>query len=507
MLKRLLLAGGFALALVASTTAQNAELTIDGGSLGSPLSYRLSNAGANKAFIMLFSLQRGSLPLALIDPGDPRFVRVGLELGGINVIGGLDATGTASFTVPLPPDSNLIGLSLLHQALSLPGTTRKIHEVSGVAVAILGSPNTWQQPTPKMVSVRGFHTMLPLEDGYRLLVGGGQGSIFAPMPWKTTEFWDAQNKRFGAGPSLVNARAVHTQTRLPDGRYLLTGGVDALNAPQSSCEIFDPKTNTFAAAASMRAPRMAHTATLLSSGKVLVTGGIISLADVTTAVTTSLNTSEIYDPATNTWSPGPNMTRPRATHGGIRIDKDRILVCGGITWRNFIFFRIPSITNTAEVYDERTNRFSSVGSMPTARALFGLAQFASGKVIAAAGISGDIVAGGTPTAACALFDPTTNGWTAAAPVAGARAMPAGVLLRDGRYAVFGGGNGNLFAPGPVDTCEAYDPVTNKWTALAKMSITRLTPAVGLLESGAVFINGGGSGASANAVDTQEIYLR
>lgn len=490
--------------LVGATRAQNAVLDVRGGSLGAALEYSVENAGKNKAFLLILSLQRGSFPLSAVDAGDMRRLGVGLDLAQLITLGALDANGASKFTIPLPSASSLSGLSLMQQVLSLPGTTRTFDQLSNVAAVPLGVTKSWQTSTQKMGAARGFHTLIPIANGYQLIVGGGQGSIFSPAPRATTEIWDAQNKRFTPGPMLNAPRALHTQTRLSDGRYLITGGVDASNNPQKVCEIYDPKSGAFTATAPMAANRCAHTATLLGDGRVLVTGGIVSLADVTTAVTTSLRSTEIYDPATGRWTNGPNMARPLAA---IRLDNARTLICGGITWRSLFFFRVPSIASNCQVFDSTTQRFTTVASMPTTRCLTSLERLGDGQILAVGGLSGNVTSGGTPAAACARFDPSTNSWSTVAALSAARAATSTAQLFDGRVVAIGGASGGLFAPGPMDSCEIYDPKSNAWSALPKMSTSRLTAGIARLPSGAIFVCGGGSGSSAAATDTQELYLR
>ncbi|MDP6425008.1 MAG: kelch repeat-containing protein [Planctomycetota bacterium] len=498
-----------ALAMTTASLVAQTGLSLQpvGGSLGAPIRYSIKGSNGLKGFLMLTSLKRGLFPLSIIDASDKRTIRVGFDLLALNILGALDSNGHAGFSLPLPNDTNLAGIALLHQCLTFPGTTLQFDQVSDVAVVPLDVGASFHQATTSLASARAFHTVLPLRDGHQLVVGGGKGTIFYPTPWKTSEIWDSATRTFSKGPDLVAARAVHSQTRLLDGRYLLAGGVDTTNAPQNSAEIYDPRTNKFVAVGSMSGKRMGHTATLLSDGKVLVTGGITSLVDVTTAVTTSLLSTEIFDPQTNTWSAGPNLRRPRATHVAIPIDKDRVLIIGGITWRSVFFFRVPSLTNTCGIYDHRSRSISTARSMASPRALGGVAQFANGKVLVAGGLGGDITAGGSSIAGCELYDPTTNIWSATTPLAGPRTMPAGLLFADGRFAIFGGGNGDMYIPAPIATCEIYDPATGKWSALPSLTSPRLTAATTQLGAGGVFVCGGGSGKSGAAIASQELYLR
>ena len=69
----------------------------------------------------------------------------------------------------------------------------------------------------------------------------------------------------------IRARA-HTATVLPDGRVLVAGG-GAYPEPLDSAELRDPVSGTFSPAAPLATARAWHTATLLPDGRVLVAGG------------------------------------------------------------------------------------------------------------------------------------------------------------------------------------------------------------------------------------------
>ncbi|HEY7282108.1 MAG TPA: kelch repeat-containing protein, partial [Actinomycetota bacterium] len=93
-------------------------------------------------------------------------------------------------------------------------------------------------------------------------------------------------------PPMHVARAAHTATRLLDGRILVAGGFGVGDAAvTATAEVFDPRARRFHATGSMSTPRQSHTATLLRDGRVLVAGGLDADGN-------SLDSAEIYDPAT-----------------------------------------------------------------------------------------------------------------------------------------------------------------------------------------------------------------
>ena len=114
--------------------------------------------------------------------------------------------------------------------------------------------------------------------------------------------------------SLNVERAAHSATRLGDGRILIAGGENAGGA-LSAAELYDPATQRFALTGSLVVPRAEHTATLLTDGRVLIAGGRQGLAPPPFANhtdTTPLASTEVFDPATGSFSAGPPLTSARS---------------------------------------------------------------------------------------------------------------------------------------------------------------------------------------------------
>ncbi len=73
---------------------------------------------------------------------------------------------------------------------------------------------------------------------------------------------------------LLQVRAWHTATVLPDGNVFIYGGVDQSGISSSSAEIFDPATDSFAMFPNAGlSARSHHNVTLLTSGQLLIAGG------------------------------------------------------------------------------------------------------------------------------------------------------------------------------------------------------------------------------------------
>jgi hypothetical protein len=306
---------------------------------------------------------------------------------------------------------------------------------------------------------------------------------------------------------MLAARSSHTQTRLQDGRYLLVGGADAANSPQPSCEIFDPATGAFTAAAPMTAVRAFHTATLLSNGRVLVAGGLQSLLDPTTAVTSGTDTTTIYNPTTNSWSPGPTLVRPVGGHMALHLNNGTVLLCGGISWTSFFGIRSPNLQARCQLFNESNNSITAAANMATTRAFAGTFSLPNGRGMLVGGMTGDITVGGVPTGLCETFDPATNGWTAAAALPNPVGLPTCVQLVDGSLLALGGAAGNLTAPLPQTGSETFDPVAGTWNTFPPLSTARTAATVVPLLSGSLAVFGGSTTTAATATNTWELLIR
>ena len=108
---------------------------------------------------------------------------------------------------------------------------------------------------------------------------------------------------------------------LNDGRVLIAGGQTLGGQSVSKTDIFDPATNTFSAGPELSTPRQGLTAHVLSSGTVVLIGGA--------AYGTSTNSVDVYDPVTSRIIRQFNtMNYTRYGHSSALLLDGRVLIVG-----------------------------------------------------------------------------------------------------------------------------------------------------------------------------------
>ena len=169
--------------------------------------------------------------------------------------------------------------------------------------------------------------LVPLHDG-RVLAAGGFTTEADMVGWSSeVEIYDPHTNKWTPAESMT---APHTQAIvLHDGRVLATG--DAfLHTDSPVSETYDPSTDEWTATEAMSQRRTSHTLTLLPDGRVLAAGGIGFIDDDYIP----LSTTEMFNPVTNAWSSGPELSQPRALHSATLMPDGSILLAGGISERN-----------------------------------------------------------------------------------------------------------------------------------------------------------------------------
>ena len=265
-------------------------------------------------------------------------------------------------------------------------------------------------------------------------------------------------------------RAAHTATLLPNGKVLVTGGMERNGVSFASAELYDPATGEFTPTGSMTTKRVGHRAVLLHNGKVLIMGG-------SNHEDGSLATAELYDPATATFTATGSM---KEKGGGLVtvLPDGRVLVVGRYN----------------EIYDPATGTFSLTGKIDLQQSSTAtlLTLLKDGKVL----LTGSVTyPAETPLAKAELYDPASGSFVAVGNMTKARAKQSATLLPDGRVLLTGGIDRNG-PEGRTASAEIYDPAKNSFVAIVNMSMARFKHAntTVVLPNGKVLIAGGGERA-------------
>src|SRR5712691_2443210 len=312
---------------------------------------------------------------------------------------------------------------------------------------------TWS-PAPPMAQPRAVMSATTLLDG-RVLVAGGVDSAVT-MALSSAEIFDPASNSWSAAGSMSEARYYHVAAPLQDGRVLVAGGLGGANGPSNTAEIYDPASGVWSPAAAMNRTRATASAVTLRDGRVLVIGGFDQ-----NAVAVQMD-AEIYDPIANSWTLTGPTTGPRFFATAQLLPDGRVLAAGG--YENVTFNSVES----AEIFDPATNSWTAVAPLHVKRVFPVSVALLDGRVLVIGG------AQGTPAILWTdgeVYDPATDSWTMTPSTGGAGGLFLAAARRtDGRVLATGGLLDTTV--GPMDAAALYDPSTNSWSAGAPMSAGR-----------------------------------
>jgi hypothetical protein len=354
---------------------------------------------------------------------------------------------------------------------------------SEAPTAALPAVGTWS-PVPDLVNIRGTTTVVLLKDGKALAAGGGVGQI----PVAAAELFDPATGVWQNTGSLNQGRRGHAAVVLGDGRVLVAGGI-AQGDLLASAEIYDPASAKWTTTAPMSVPRLGHTLTLLSNGNVLATGG-------TSADTASGSgggqtirpdaTAEVYNVSTNAWTTTAGaMSTPRFEHTATLLDDGRVLVAGG---------QGPPIAGSStalastEIYDPAVDSFRKSNDMADARFNHAAVKLPDRSVMVVGGAGG--TNGDTSLATAEVFNPGDSRWTSAGALTASRTGHVAAVFPDGRVLVAGGESVTRGNRRSLASAELFSLDKREWRSAGNMNCPRSEAGAALLGDGSVLVVAG-----------------
>jgi Kelch motif/Galactose oxidase, central domain len=307
------------------------------------------------------------------------------------------------------------------------------HARSVGAVAPTRNPGSVRLATP-MLEPRSDQSATLLPDGTVLIAGGMRRNQDF---YRSAEIFDPATNQFSRNGDMSIARVGHAAVLLPSSKVLILGGWIE-HTVTDSVEEYDPATKKFVVIGKMTTKRAHPSVTLLGNGDLLIAGGN------ETDGPSGMATAELYHAATRTFETLPSMHEARLAHTATLLSDGRVLIAGG---------RGETVTAAAEIYDPHTKQFVVTGSLNVARYKHTAALLPDGRVLVADGSDARDWNGTTNSAE--VYDPRTQKFTVTSSLAEARfKLPdEAAVLSSGLILVAGGGK----------HAELYDGKTGKFS--------------------------------------------
>ena len=273
--------------------------------------------------------------------------------------------------------------------------------------------------------------------------------------------------------------------QLADGRVVVVGGADALDAT----DVFDPGTGGVSTLTNTAIPLgRRDVRAVVDGGRLLVTGGRDGAGNDTTA-------HSILDLTAGTWSAGDPLPAPgRAKHTLVALGDGRVLTHG--------LDATDGLRMPADLWD-------GVDWSPLVpgrkRSHHTGVLLGDGTVLLAAGIATNGAAAPVISNTAEVFDPVDLSFTpTAGNLTGARRDHA--AFPDGAGgAVLCGGLTQVATSAPIGTCERYDPMTGTFVAAGSLSEARDDSAVVTLPDGTSWVLGGALGTGGDSSAAVDVW--
>jgi hypothetical protein len=270
-------------------------------------------------------------------------------------------------------------------------------------------------------------------------------------------------------------------------KVLVSGNCIGNYDGSSATRIYDCEKRKFTRGPHMEQPRCKHSSVTLPDGNVAIFAGFSHHHRI-------IARCEIFDAKTNTFSSIGNMGFPAGGIAAVLLLNGLVFISGGVVRRGN--------TNTCQLYDPVTKTFRILtATLPHAMQGHSASLLPNGKVLICGGsiFSGWLPIGFEGMAYTYIYDPDTDTFGYGPNMQYKRRFHTATTLLDGRILITGGG----VLSSSTSTTEIYDPWRNIFVLGPRMTKAREGHFATLLPDGKVFIGGGDLGdRSSDTFDPQ-----
>lgn len=192
---------------------------------------------------------------------------------------------------------------------------------------------------PSMQEPRRDHCAVTTSDGKIYVLGGWRKEKIGVNPEKgtylkkvdivskTMESYDPKTNKWEYKKTLSRERMDFAAVTGKDGNiYIFGGAVGLASDPQvpilNTVEVYDPKTDSWSFRKPMPVKRTGHSAALAADGRIYIIGGSEMIDQPQSSV-------YIYDPEKDIWEKGPDMILPRGVLTAVATPDGKIYAIGG----------------------------------------------------------------------------------------------------------------------------------------------------------------------------------
>lgn len=226
--------------------------------------------------------------------------------------------------------------------------------------------NEWTTKSPMPTARSNF--AVAVYNGEIYCIGGTIGGVNSNEFVGNNEVYNPATDTWQTAASMPTPRA-DLSANVVDGKIYVSGGMaysstSPFYAQTNITEVYDPSTNSWSTAAAMPIPVYGYASAVIN-GEIYVIGGSGNAG--TSGAGGFVNSNEVYNPKTNTWSLASNLPSEATFAAAVTTEgfmaPSLIYLIGGLNANGF--------SNSVQVYNSSSNSWRNGASMPEALAYLG----------------------------------------------------------------------------------------------------------------------------------------